>query len=145
MQIQRIDHVGVNVNDLAAAKAFFLDLGLEVVGEWQAEGERLDRVVGLDNVKTAAVMLRMPGGQSTLELVQFIAPTDARDVQRLPANAHGIRHIAFLVDDIEAVVAGLKAKGTETFSEIQVFEGQYKTCYIRGPEGIILELGEEIT
>lgn len=145
MKIQRMDHVGVNVNDLAAAKAFFVGLGLEVLAEWEAEGEWLDRVIGLDNSKTAAVMLRSPGGGANIELVQFITPLDEGGIQHLPANALGIRHIAFLVENIEAVVAKLKANGTETFSEINDYEGQYKHLYVRGPEGIILELAEEVT
>ncbi len=144
MKIQRIDHVGVIVNDLAAAKAFFLDLGLEVQGEGEVEGEWVDRVIGLDNVKNAVVMLRVPGGQANIELVQFFTPSDEGGIQQLPANTLGIRHITFAVEDIEAVVARLKEKGTETFSEIQDFEGRYKLCYVRGPEGIILELAEQI-
>ena len=140
MKIQGIDHVGVIVNNLAAAKAFFLDLGLEVLGEWERV---VDRVIGLDNVKNAAVMLGVPGGQANIELVQFLTPADEGGIQQLPANTLGIRHIAFAVEDIEAVVASLKEKGTEIFSEIQDLEG-YKLCYVRGPEGIILELAEQI-
>jgi len=142
MQIQRIDHGGVIVKDLAAAKAFFLDLGLEVQGE--GEGEGVDRVIGLDNVKEAVVMLRVPGGQANIELVQFFTPSDEGGIQQLPANTLGIRHIAFAVEDIEAAAARQKEKGTETFSEIQDFEGGYMLCYLRGPEGIILELAEQI-
>ena len=144
MKIKRIDHVGVIVNDLAAAKAFLLGLGLEVLGEGEVEGEWVDRVIGLDNVKNAAVMLGVPGGQANIELVQFLTPADEGGIQQLPANTLGIRHIAFAVEDIEAVVARLKEKGTETFSEIQDFEGRYKHCYVRGQEGIILELAEQI-
>ena len=146
MKIQGIDHVGVILNNLAAAKAFFLDLGLEVLGEWEVEGERVvDRVIGLDNVKNAAVMLGVgvPGGQANIELVQFLTPADEGGIQQLPANTLGIRHIAFAVEDIAAVVASLKEKGTEIFSEIQDLGG-YKLCYVRGPEGIILELAEQI-
>ena len=144
MKIQGIDHVGVIVNNLAVAKAFFLDLGLEVLGEWEVEGEPVvDRVIGLNNVKNAAVMLGAPGGQANIELVQFLTPADEGGIQQLPANTLGIRHIAFAVEDIEAVVASLKDKGTEFFSEIQDLGG-YKLCYVRGPEGIILELAEHI-
>jgi catechol 2,3-dioxygenase-like lactoylglutathione lyase family enzyme len=144
MKIQGIDHVGIIVSDLAAAKAFFLDLGLEVQGEWEVEGEPIvERVIGLDNVRNAAVMLRMPGSQTTLELVQFMTPVDERGIQRLPANTLGFRHIAFAVDDLEAVVARLKKKGTELFSEIQDLGG-YKLCYVRGPEEIILEFAEQV-
>jgi catechol 2,3-dioxygenase-like lactoylglutathione lyase family enzyme len=144
MKIHRIDHVGVVVHDLPAAKAFFLDLGLEVLGEWKVEGEWLvDRVIGLDNVKNAAVMLGVPGGQATIELIQFFTPSDQAGIRQLPANTLGIRHIAFVVEDIETVVARLKEKGTGTFSEIQDL-GEHKLCYVRGPEGIILELAEQI-
>lgn len=144
MKIQGIDHVGIIVNDLDAAKAFFLDLGLKVLAEWEVEGQPVvERVIGLDNVKNAAVMLAVPGGQTHVELVQFLTPADEGGIQHLPANALGIRHISFAVDDIEAIVARLKEKGTEIFGEIQSLAG-YKVCYIRGPEGIILELGQQV-
>ncbi len=144
MKIKGIDHVGIIVKDLAAAKAFFVDLGLDVLGEWEVEGEPVvERVIGLANVKNAAVMLRVPGGQTNIELVQFFSPADEGGSQQLPANALGIRHISFAVEDIEAVVAKLKEKGTELFSEIQELAG-YRLCYVRGPEGIILELAEQI-
>ena len=144
MQILNIDHIGIIVNDLSAAKAFFVDLGLEVLGEWTVEGDPIvERVIGLDNVKNAAVMLGMPGGGADIELVQFLTPADEGGIQQLPANALGIRHISFAVDDLEAVVAHLKKKGTELFSEIQDLGG-YKLLYVRGPEGIILELAEQV-
>lgn len=144
MKIHHIDHVGVIVNDLTAAKAFFLDFGLEVQGEGELEGEWLDRVVGLNGVKTAFAFLKVPDGQANIELIKFYWPTDEHGIQRPLANALGIRHIAFVVEDIEAVVAKLKGKSTEIFSEIQRFEESYKLCYVRGPEGIILELAEQI-
>jgi catechol 2,3-dioxygenase-like lactoylglutathione lyase family enzyme len=144
MKIHRIDHVGVVVNDVSAAKEFFVDLGLEVLGEGELEGSFLDQVVGLSGVKTALVVLRMPDGQANLELVKFYTPSDERGVQECFANTLGIRHVAFAVDDIEAVVAKLKKRGAEFFSEIQYYEDIYKLCYVRGPEGIILELAERI-
>jgi catechol 2,3-dioxygenase-like lactoylglutathione lyase family enzyme len=144
MKINRIDHVSINVNDLPAAKAFFLDFGLEVQGEWELEGDQLDRIVGLNDVKVACVGLGMPDGQAWIELVKFYTPSDERDIQRPFANTLGVRHIAFAVEHIEAIVAKLKKKGTEIFSEIQQYEESYKLCYVRGPEGIILELAEEI-
>lgn len=144
MKINRIDHVSINVNDLSKAKAFFLDLGLEVHAEWELDGEQLDRIVGLTNVKTACVGLGMPDGQAWIELVKFYTPSDEKDIQRPLANTLGIRHICFAVDDLEAIVAKLKKKGTEIFSEIQQYEESYKLCYVRGPEGIILELAENI-
>lgn len=144
MKIQRIDHVGVNVNDLAAAKAFFLDLGLELVWEGELEGALLNQVTGLNDVKTAIVMLRTPGGETNLELSKFYRPSDENGIQPCFANTLGIRHITFAVEDIEGIVAKLKAKGTELFSEIQNYEDIYKLCYVRGPEGIILELAERL-
>ena len=144
MKIRRIDHVGIIVDDLPAAKAFFLDFGLEVLGEGDLEGALIDRVVGLEGVKTAIVMLRAPDGQANIELVKFYAPSDAQGIQRPFANTLGIRHIAFAVEDIEAIVARLKERGVEVFSEIQNYENTYKLCYIRGPEGMILELAEQI-
>jgi catechol 2,3-dioxygenase-like lactoylglutathione lyase family enzyme len=144
MTIRRIDHVGVIVNDLPAAKAFFLDLGLEVLGEEELEGEWLERIIGLHDVKDEVVMLRTPDGEANLELVKFYKPVDEKGIQRPLANTLGIRHIAFAVEDIEAVVAKLKKKGAELFGEIQNYENVYKLCYVRGPEGIILELAEQI-
>ncbi|USK31374.1 VOC family protein (plasmid) [Bacillus sp. CMF21] len=144
MKIHRIDHVGVNVNDLSAAKEFFLDFGLEVQGEWDMEGELLDQVVGLNDVKVACVGLGTPDGQAWIELIKFYTPSEEKDIQQPFANTLGIRHIAFAVEDIEAVVAKLKKKGMVIFSEIQNYEERYKLCCCRGPEGIILELAEQI-
>lgn len=144
MKIQRIDHVGVIVNDLSAAKEFFLDFGLEVKGEWEMEGDLMGYAVGLNDVKVACVGLGTTDGPTWIELIKFYSPSDEKDIQQPFANTLGIRHIAFTVEDIEAVVAKLKKKGTEIFSEIQQYEESYKLCYVRGPEGIILELAEEI-
>ncbi|KOS62154.1 VOC family protein [Lysinibacillus agricola] len=144
MKIQRIDHVGVIVNDLSAAKEFFLDFGLEVKGEWEMEGELMGYAVGLNDAKVACVGLGTTDSQTWIELIKFYTPSDEKDIQQPLANTLGIRHIAFTVEDIEAVVAKLKKKGTEIFSEIQQYEESYKLCYVRGPEGIILELAEEI-
>lgn len=144
MKIQRIDHVGVIVNDLSAVKAFFLDFGLEVKGEWEMEGELMGYGVGLNDAKVACVGLGTTDGQTWIELIKFYTPSDEKDIQQPSANTLGIRHIAFTVENIEAVVAKLKKKGTEIFSEIQQYEESYKLCYVRGPEGIILELAEEI-
>ena len=144
MRVRRIDHIGVIVDDLAAAKAFFLDFGLEALGDADMEGEVVDRLLGLRGVKTSLVMMRPPGGEACIELIKFHSPEDDNDVQ-LSVTAPGIRHIAFLVEDLDALVATLKAKGADVFSEIQTYENRYKLCYVRGPEGIILDLAEEIT
>ena len=144
MKIHRIDHIGINVTDLAAAKAFFLDFGLELQGEGEAEGELLENIVALKDAKTAFAFLRTPDGEATIELIQYQRPLDQNGIQKTSANTLGIRHIAFVVEDIEAIVAKLKRNGTEIFSEIQNAEGFYKLCYVRGPEGIIIELAEQI-
>ncbi|MCL6592653.1 MAG: VOC family protein [Alicyclobacillus sp.] len=144
MRVKRIDHVSINVQDLAAAKAFFLDLGLEVHGEWEMEGAWLGRLIGLSDAKTACVGLRTPDGQTWIELVKFHYPSSEQGHQIALANTPGIRHIAFAVEDIENMVAKLKNRGTEVFSEIQTYEDRYKLCYVRGPEGVIIELAEEI-
>lgn len=140
MKVHRIDHVGIIVNDLPAAKAFFLDLGLEMMGE----GEWVERIIGLPDVKAEIIMLRTPDGEANIELSKFHSPTDENGIQRSLANTLGIRHITFAVEDIEAIVAKLKKNGAELVGEIQTYENTYKLCYIRGPEGIILELAEQL-
>ncbi len=144
MRAKRIDHVEIIVEDLAAAKEFFLDLGLEVEGDAEMESEWLDKVIGLKSVKTAIVYMRTPDGGAALELAKFYSPTDPEGIRPPAPNTLGIRHIAFVVDDIDGMVAKLKKKGHETFSEVQNYEDTYKLCYVRGPEGIILELAEEM-
>ncbi len=142
MKIQRIEHVAVNVRDLAAARALFVDLGLEVVGEGDVEGAWADRVTGLDGVKAAWVMLRTPDGAGNIEFISFSSPTEEGAIQQPSFHTLGIRHIAFAVEDIDAIVARLKKSGAEAFSEIQRFEDGYKLCFVRGPEGMIIELEE---
>ncbi|GKV56564.1 glyoxalase [Sporosarcina sp. NCCP-2222] len=144
MKINRIDHVSINVHDLSAAKAFFVELGLEVQAEWELDGEQLDRIVGLTNVRTACVGLGTPDGQTWIELVKFYSPSDEQKMQQPLANTLGLRHICFAVEDIDGIVEKLQKNGAEIFSEIEQYEQSYKLCYVRGPEGIILELAEEI-
>ena len=110
MKIQEIDHVGIIVNDLPAAKAFFLDFGLEVLGEGEVKGKWVDQVIGLNDVKSAIVMLGTPDGQAHIELAKFYTPSDEKGIQQSFANTLGIRHIAFAVEDIEAIVSKLKKK-----------------------------------
>jgi catechol 2,3-dioxygenase-like lactoylglutathione lyase family enzyme len=145
MRIRRIDHVGIIVNDLAAAKDFFVAFGLVVHGEAEMGGALVERLLGLDEAKTSLVMMGPPDGEANIELIKFHRPADEQVPERAAVNALGIRHIAFLVEDIEAVVANLQEQGAEAFSEVQRYEDSYKLCYVRGPEGIILDLAEEIT
>ncbi|TRZ39737.1 VOC family protein [Niallia circulans] len=144
MKIKRIDHIGVTVNNLTAAKAFFLDFGLEVKGELEMEGDLMGYAAGLEDVKVACVGMGPADSETWLELIKFYSPSAESDIQQPLANTLGIRHIAFAVEDIEALISKLKTKGTYIFSEIQQYEESYKLCYVRGPEGIILELAEEI-
>ncbi|WP_430786946.1 VOC family protein [Virgibacillus flavescens] len=144
MKIQRIDHVGVIVKDLPAAKAFFVNLGLEVFGEAEVKGDWVEQIIGLKDVRQTVVMLGVPDGQANMELVKFHNPSDEKVIQESFANSLGIRHIAFAVEDIEEVVNKLKKNGAELFGEIQNYENAYKLCYVRGPEGVIIELAEQI-
>src|SRR5215213_8356037 len=105
MKIRRIDHVGINVIDFAAAKAFFLDLGFKVMGEAKLEGEFVERVIGLQNVKDEFVMLGTSDGEATIELIKFYSPVDEKGIQPSFANTLGIRHIALVVEDVDAIVA----------------------------------------
>ncbi|WP_026691920.1 VOC family protein [Peribacillus kribbensis] len=144
MKIHRIDHVGVIVNDLSAAKKFFLDLGLTLLGEAEVKGEWAERILGLNDVRETVVWLGTPDGHAKLELVKFRTPSAEKSIQQSSANTLGIQHIAFAVENIEAIAAKLRKGGAELFGEIQNYENTYKLCYVRGPEGIILELAEEI-
>ena len=144
MAIQRMDHVGIVVDDLAAATEFFAELGLELQGEGAVEGRWVDRIVGLEGVRTELAMLQTPDGNGRLELVKFHSPSSQADDGHAPANAPGIRHVAFAVDDIDAAVARLRARGGELVGELERYEDIYRLCYVRGPEGIIIELAERI-
>jgi catechol 2,3-dioxygenase-like lactoylglutathione lyase family enzyme len=138
-----MDHVGIVVDDLAAATAFFVELGLELQGEAPVEGAWVDRVVGLEGVRAEIAMLATPDGHGRIELAKFHAPP-GRGGRHAPANAPGIRHVAFEVEGIDAVVASLRARGAELVGEVERYKDSYRLCYIRGPEGIIVELAERI-
>jgi catechol 2,3-dioxygenase-like lactoylglutathione lyase family enzyme len=144
MTIQRMEHVGIVVDDLAAATAFFVELGLELQGQWSVDGDWVDRVVGLEGIRVDAAMMETPDGHGRLELVKFHAPSGPDGDPDAPANTPGLRHLAFAVDDIDAVLAGLRAHGGELVGEVERYEDIYRLCYLRGPEGIIVELAERI-
>jgi len=144
MTIQRMENVGIVVDDLAAATAFFVELGLELQGEGPVEGDWVDRVVGLEGVRVDVAMLETLDGHGRLELMKFHAPAARGGDRDAPANTLGIRRIAFAVDDIDAAVAGLQARGTELVGEVERYEDSYRLCYVRGPEGIIVMLAEQI-
>ncbi len=145
MTIQRMDNVGVVVDDLEAAVAFFLELGLELDGETTVEGRWVDRVVGLAEVRADIAMVRTPDGHARLELTKFHTPEAVGAGSNAPANTLGIRRIMFAVDDIEAVLGRLRAHGAELIGEVVQYEDSYLLCYVRGPEGIIVALAEQLS
>ena len=146
MTIQRMDNVGIVVDDLPAAIAFFVELGLELEGETTVEGPWVDRIVGLDGVRVDIAMMRTPDGHSRLELMKFHTPRgDQRRAEDAPANTLGIRRIMFAVDDIDDVLARLRAHGAELIGEVAQYEDSYRLCYLRGPEGIIVALAQQLS
>ncbi|HEU5316013.1 MAG TPA: VOC family protein [Chloroflexota bacterium] len=143
-QVRSLDHVGVNVDDLEAATEFFLDLGLEREGATSVRGDWVGDIIGLKDVHSDIVMLRTADGSSKLELCRFRTPADTQSPEAAPANRLGIRHIAFVVDGLNEVLDRLGSKGFNTVGTVHDFEDVYRMCYVRGPEGIIVELAEEI-
>jgi catechol 2,3-dioxygenase-like lactoylglutathione lyase family enzyme len=145
MTVQRLEHIGIVVDDLAAATAFFIALGLESEGEASVKGSSVDRVNGLAGVRADVVVLRTPDANGKIELAKYHSPPYEGDDGPAPANAPGIRHILFVVDDIEASLAGLRAHGGELVGELVNYANSYWLCYVRGPAGIIVELAEKIS
>jgi catechol 2,3-dioxygenase-like lactoylglutathione lyase family enzyme len=139
-----MEHVGIVVDDLPAAIEFFVELGLEPRGEGSVEGAWVERIIGLEDVRVDMAMLRTPDGDGEIELVKFHSPPTQDGDPQAPANTPGLRHLAFLVEDIDDVVAGLRARGIELVGELVRYENSYRLCYVRGPEGIIVELAERI-
>ena len=144
MTVDRMDHVGVVVDDLEAAVGFFVELGLERLGGGSVEGEWVDRIVGLEGVRTDFAFVQTPDGNGRLELIRFHAPAGQGDERDAPANTFGLRHLTFAVDDIDDSVARLQAHGAELIGEVVRYEDMYRLCYLRGPAGIIVELTEQI-
>jgi catechol 2,3-dioxygenase-like lactoylglutathione lyase family enzyme len=140
-----MDHVGVVVEDLAGAIEFFEALGLERGSDSSVEGREVDRIVGLEGVRSDLAFMRTPDGHSQIELTEFKSPGTADGDPQAPANAPGLRHLCFAVDGVEATVARLEAKGAELVGEVVRYGNSYKLCYLRGPEGIIVELAEKIS
>ena len=146
MTALRMDNVLIVVDDLKAAIAFFGELGLELEGEMIVEGQSVDRVVGLHGVRSEIAMMRTPDGHGRLELDKFHTPTAVRaQPEDAPVNTLGIRRIMFAVDDLDAVLARLQANGAELVGEVVQYEDKYRLCYVRGPEGIMVALAEELS
>ena len=146
MTIQQMHHVSIVVDDLAAATAFFVELGMELEGEATNQGPSVDLVVGLDDVRCDIAMMRTPDGHGRIELAKFHTPPAVRaEPEDAPANALGIRRIMFAVEDIDDVVARLRSHGGELVGEMAQYEDSYRLCFLRGPDGIILGLAEQLS
>jgi len=146
MTIQRMDNVGIVVDDLEAAIAFFVELGMELEGKAQIEGLWVDRTVGLDGVRSDIAMMRTPDGHSKLELAKYHTPAAvSAEPENPPPNTLGLHRVMFAVDDIDDVVARLRAHGAELLGELAQYQDSYRLCYVRGPEGIIVALAEQLS
>ena len=144
MTLLRMDNVGIVVDDLNAAIAFFVELGLELEGETTVEGAWVDRTIGLDGVRSDIAMLRTPDGRGRIELSKFHSPPATSSEPNPPVNRLGVGRIMFAVDNIEDVLARLQSRGAELIGELSRYEDQYLLCYIRGPEGVVIALAEEL-
>ncbi|MFF0751773.1 VOC family protein [Streptomyces sp. NPDC004267] len=145
MTIQRMDNVLIVVDDLDAVVAFFVELGMELEGTMPIEGRWVERIIGVDDVRQDVAMLRTPDGHGRIELAKFHAPKAIRsEPVDAPANTLGIRRVMFAVDDIEAVVTRLRTHGAELVGEVVRYEDVYLLAYVRGPEGIVVGLAEQL-
>jgi len=143
-KLLQMHNVGIVVDDLKAAIAFFAELGLELEDETTVEGQWVDRIVALNGVRSDIAMMRTPDGHSRLELTKFQRPTATSVELNAPVNTLGIRRIMFAVEDIKEVLARLQAHGAELVGEIVQYEDIYLLCYVRGPEGILIALAEPL-
>jgi catechol 2,3-dioxygenase-like lactoylglutathione lyase family enzyme len=144
MKVRHVNHIGINVDDLEAAKIFFVELGFTVDGEAKMEGDLLDKVIGLKGAKTEFVMLQAPDGQLNIEVIKYLEPVDPEGARPGRPNAFGLQHIAFEVDDLDGIVGSLQGKGYDLLGSIQNYQDIWKLCYIHGPGGIIVELAERL-
>ena len=146
MAIQRMDNVAIVVDDLDAAVAFFTELGMELEVKGQIEGLFADLTVGLDGIRSEIAMMRTPDGHSKLELTKYHTPAAvSAEPENPPPNTLGLHRVMFAVDDIDDVVARLRAHGAELLGELAQYEDSYRLCYVRGPEGIIVALAEQLS
>ncbi len=141
MAVQRMHHIGVVVQDLDAATEFFVAIGLLLEGEQEMQGDWIGAVIGLETVHSRIAFLRAPGSDTALELAEFIAPASPAPASPAPPNALGLRHLAFPVDDLDATLAIVRERGFDLMGTVQE-GGGWRLCYVRGPEGLIVELAE---
>ena len=144
MAVQRMDNVGIVVEDLTATIAFFRELGLELEGRATIEGEWAGRITGLGSQHVEIAMLVTPDGHSRLELSRFLTPPVVADHRNAPVNALGYLRVMFTVDDIDETLARLRQRGAQLVGEVVQYEEAYRLCYIRGPEGLLIGLAEEL-
>jgi catechol 2,3-dioxygenase-like lactoylglutathione lyase family enzyme len=142
--LQRMDNVGIVVESLDAAIGFFAELGLELEGRATIEGDWAERVTGLRNMRVEMAMMRTPDGHSRLEISRFLTPSTVADHRNAPVNALGYLRIMFAVEDIDDTLARLGSHGAELVGELVQYEDKYRLCYVRGPEGILIGLAEQI-
>ncbi len=142
--IRRLDNIAIVVDDLPAAKAFFVELGLELEGEATVEGSEVDRLVGLEGVRSDIAMMRTPDGHGRLELTRYLAPAALVGDRRAPANTLGAHRVMFAVEDMDDILERLRSHGAELLGEPVRYENSYRLCYLRGPAGILVALAEQI-
>ena len=144
MTLERMDNVGIVVESLDAAVSFFIELGLRLEGRAMIEGEWAGRVTGLGTQRVEIAMLVTPDGHGRLELSRFLTPPVVADHRNAPVNALGYLRVMFTVDDIDETLARLRKRGAELVGEVVQYEETYRLCYIRGPEGLLIGLAEEL-
>jgi catechol 2,3-dioxygenase-like lactoylglutathione lyase family enzyme len=144
MALRRMDNVGIVVESLDDAISFFVELGLELEGRMMIEGDWSGRVTGLRDQRVEIAMMRMPDGHGRIELSRFLAPPVAADHRNAPVNALGYLRVMFAVDDLDDTLARIRRHGAEVVDEVVNYEDVYRLCYVRGPEGILLGLAEEL-
>jgi catechol 2,3-dioxygenase-like lactoylglutathione lyase family enzyme len=144
MALKRMDNVGIVVEDLATTIEFFRELGLELEGEATIEGDWAERVTGLRDMRVEIAMMRTPDGHSRLELSRFLTPPPVADHRNAPVNALGYLRVMFAVDDIDETLARLQKRGAQLVDEVVQYQDAYRLCYIRGPEGLLIGLAQEL-
>src|SRR6202021_2407471 len=145
MTLKRMDNVGIVVDDLEATIAFFRELGLELEGRTTVEGEWAGRVTGLGDQRVEIAMMRTPDGHGRLELSRFLTPSVIADHRNAPVNALGYLRVMFAVDDIDETLERLRKRGAQLVGEVVRYQDSYRLCYIRGPEGILIGIAQELS
>ncbi len=145
MSLKRMDNVGIVVDDLGGAVAFFRELGLELEGQGTIEGEWAGRVTGLGDQQVEVAMMRTPDGDGRLELSRFLTPPAVADHRNAPVNALGYLRVMFAVDDLDETLERLRKRGAQLVGEVVRYKDAYRLCYIRGPEGVLIGLAQELS